>query len=334
VLGTEDVTAGTGPPLVSVIIPVRDRRALLRQALDALAAQTWTDYEVIVVDDDSADGSGEEAKADASAGRPVRVIKTDGRGAVAARRAGVKAALGEYLAFTDSDCVPDPDWLLRGVDALNAGADLVQGLTRPHGDFRAMARTMWVLKEDGLYPTCNVFYRRSAYEAAGGFDTAAGDRFGFRPGSMLRGLGFGEDALLGWAVKRSGLAVFVPEAIVEHEVFAVDVRDSVRRAWATGGFPALVREVPEFRTFLTDGIFLGRRSRAPLYLAAAALAVGRHRLAALPLLAWIGIRAAEVARLEPSSTRRLKVLPVDLLLDATKAASLIGGSIRTRTVVL
>jgi hypothetical protein len=334
VLGAKKVKTEAGRPLVSVIIPVRDRRALLRQTLDALAAQTFTDYEIVVVDDDSADGSGEEAKADATVGRPVRLVTTDGRGAVAARRAGVSAALGEYLAFTDSDCVPTPDWLLQGVRALEAGADLVQGLTRPHGDFRAMTRTMWVLREDGLYPTCNVFYRRSAYDAAGGFDPEAARRFGFRPGSMLQGLGFGEDTLLGWNVKRRGVAVFVPGAVVEHEVFDVDVRDSVRRAWATGGFPALVREVPELRTFLTDGVFLGQRSRAPLYVAAAALATGRRRLALGSLVVWIGFRAAQVARVEPSWKRRVKVLPVDLLLDATKAASLLAGSVRTRTIVL
>jgi glycosyltransferase involved in cell wall biosynthesis len=333
-LGANDVSGGTSRPRVSVIIPVKDRRALLRQALDALAKQTWTDYEVVVVDDDSTDGSGEEAKADAAIGRPVRLVTTGGNGAVAARRDGVQAAQGEYLAFTDSDCVPMPDWLFQGVRGLDGGADLVQGLTRPHGDFRAMTRTMWVLEEDGLYPTCNVFYRRSAYDAAGGFDPEAGRRFGFRPGSMLQGLGFGEDTLLGWRVKRSGRAVFVPEAVVEHEVFGVDVRDSIRRAWATGGFPALVREVPEFRAFLTDGIFLGRRSRVPLYLAAVALAARRHRLAAALLLVWFCVRGADVARIEPAWARRVKVLPVDLLLDATRAASLVAGSIKTHTIVL
>jgi hypothetical protein len=95
-----------------------------------------------------------------------------------------------------------------------------------------------------------------------------------------------------------------------------------------------VREVPELRTFLTDGIFLGRRSRVPLYLAALAAAAGRRRLAVAPLLVWVFLRATDVARIEPAWTRRVKVLPVDLLLDAIRAASLVGGSIKTRTVVL
>src|SRR3954447_10289322 len=107
------------PPKISVIVPVRDRRVLLRQLLDSLATQTYTDFEVLVVDDGSGDGTPEEARADEEAGRPVRVISNEGVGAYAGRRTGVAASNAPYLAFTDSDCVADPKWLEAGVAALD-----------------------------------------------------------------------------------------------------------------------------------------------------------------------------------------------------------------------
>ena len=117
-------------------------------------------------------------------------------------------------------------------------------------------------------------------------------------------------------------------------MFPADLADAFPRAWATGAFPALVREIPEFRAFLTDGVFLGRRSRLPLYASVIALAT-RHRLAAAALAgAWVAARASHLTRTEPSRRRRLAVLPADLALDAVTAASLVAGSVRARTVVL
>jgi hypothetical protein len=303
--------------------------------LDALAAQTFTDFEVVVVDDGSTDGAPEEAERDAKDGRSVRLIANPGSGAVAARRAGVAEAAGRYLAFTDSDCVPEPGWLAAGVEALESGADVVQGVTRPARAPRAFERTVSVPGEDGLYATCNVFYRRDAYDAAGGFDETAGCRFRYRAGARLRGLGFGEDVLLGWRVRREGRAAFAPDAVVLHHVFERDFRESLRRTWTVGAFPALVHEVPELRrSLLVGGVGLGGRSRLPLYAAAGLLAAGRPRIAAAATGAWVGMRWRRLGRMEPSRRARLRVLPVDLALDAFAAVALVSGSIRARTVVL
>src|SRR6188472_4377388 len=120
-----------GAPTVSVVVPFRDRRPLLRDLLDALEDQSWTDVEVVLVDDGSTDGAADEAEGRAVGGRPITVLRQEGSGAVAARQAGVAAARGRILAFTDSDCVPDPGWLEAGVAAFDAGADVVQGHTHP-----------------------------------------------------------------------------------------------------------------------------------------------------------------------------------------------------------
>jgi glycosyltransferase involved in cell wall biosynthesis len=321
-------------PRVSVIIPVRNRRDLLGATLDALGAQTVADHEVIVIDDGSTDGSGDLARECAAADQRVRVLDGDGRGAVAARTVGVEAARAPVLAFTDSDCVPDERWLEAGLARIDAGADVVQGLTRPVRPTRPLERSVWSMRDDGLFATCNVLYRRSAFEAAGGFDGRAGDRLGFRPGSRLRGYGFGEDTLVGWRVRKAGRAEFAPDAIVGHAVFPVDVADALTRAWTMGAFPGLFREIPELRALLEEDLRLGLRRRAPVYLLGAAGLLRWRRLALVAIVVWVGGHVLELQRTEPSRLRRAKVLPLLLALDATHAVALVWGSIRARTPVL
>jgi GT2 family glycosyltransferase len=95
--------------LFSVVIPTFDRRVLLERALASVWAQTCTNYEVIVVDDGSTDGTLEYLSTVAA---PVRVIRQANLGAGAARNAGIDAAAGDYLAFLDSDDLWFP-WTLE-----------------------------------------------------------------------------------------------------------------------------------------------------------------------------------------------------------------------------
>lgn len=93
-------------PVISVIVPVYNVEPYLRQCIDSILAQTYTDFELILVDDGSPDNCGaicdEYAKQDAR----IRVIHQENGGLSAARNAGIDAAQGDYLTFIDSD-----DWV-------------------------------------------------------------------------------------------------------------------------------------------------------------------------------------------------------------------------------
>src|SRR6187455_2559785 len=97
------------PPRISVVMPVYNSERLLGECLAALRASTFRDYEIIVVDDSSTDGSREIA-----ASHGARVVPSGGRlGPGRARNKGVEHARGEIVFFIDSDVVVRPDTLAR-----------------------------------------------------------------------------------------------------------------------------------------------------------------------------------------------------------------------------
>jgi GT2 family glycosyltransferase len=96
---------------ISVIVPTYKRAPSLRRCLQSLRAQDHPDFEILVVDDGSRDGSAEAVRSEFP---EVRVfVQTRNLGPAAARNRGIRAATGELLAFTDDDCVPPTDWLRR-----------------------------------------------------------------------------------------------------------------------------------------------------------------------------------------------------------------------------
>src|ERR1700730_16934030 len=92
------------PSLVSVIIPVYNRAAMLREAVDSVLAQTYRPIEIVIVDDGSTDDTA--AVADEMASRHsgiIRVIHQRNAGVGHAREAGRQAAEGEFIQYLDSD---------------------------------------------------------------------------------------------------------------------------------------------------------------------------------------------------------------------------------------
>lgn len=110
------------PASVSVIIPVYDRPAVFLRCLDAIAAQTYSSLEVIVVNDGSPQTKQIRAIAQ---GHPVTAayIEQENRGAPAARNEGFRHAKGEYVLFCDADTLMEPTMIAQLVGALHAHSE-------------------------------------------------------------------------------------------------------------------------------------------------------------------------------------------------------------------
>jgi glycosyltransferase involved in cell wall biosynthesis len=104
-------------PLVSVVIPVYNRAHLIGRAIGSVLAQTYPNFEIVVVDDASTDDLA-GALSRIAHPRIRRVVRPSNRGAAAARNTGVAAAVGEYVAFLDSDDLWYPQKLAVQVAAM------------------------------------------------------------------------------------------------------------------------------------------------------------------------------------------------------------------------
>src|SRR3989338_8668397 len=121
----------TNQPKVSVIIPVYNAEKTLKQCLDSVVSQDFENFEIIVVDNNSTDGS--KGIIDSFlAGRKVKYFFEEKRGRGAARNAGLRVARGEIIAMTDADCIVPTDWLKRLTEpVIQDQAQAVMGFFEP-----------------------------------------------------------------------------------------------------------------------------------------------------------------------------------------------------------
>lgn len=201
-------------PRVSVIIPSYNSEATIGRAIRSVFAQTFTDYELILIDDASRDGT-LTLIGEATAGKEnVKVIALERNGgAAAARNAGIQAAAGELIAFLDSDDEWLPEKLERQVAALDAAPQAVvigcnaewlsssgRFLYRMEDQPVETGAGAWkALLETGYLSTPCVVARKAAVEAERGFDEA---------------LPVGEDQDLWFRLAQRGEVLFLPEVLV------------------------------------------------------------------------------------------------------------------------
>lgn len=121
--------SGASGPAVSVVVATYNRRALLMEALDCVRSQTHRDFELLVVDDGSTDGTADAVEERFSGDPRVRVRRKENGGTASARNAGIAAARAPWTAFIDSDDLWEPGYLASQLAALAAQprADMVVG---------------------------------------------------------------------------------------------------------------------------------------------------------------------------------------------------------------
>ena len=168
------------PRLVSIIIPCYNQARFLGEAIESVFAQTYTHYEIIVVDDGSTDDT---ARVAASFGR-ARCLSRKNRGLAAARNAGLEAAEGSYVVFLDADDRLLPNALRDGVTALDSqpacafayghvSLIATDGSPLPSPPQTAVRADHYfeLLRHNYIWTPGAVVYRRAVFDSVAGFNT-------------------------------------------------------------------------------------------------------------------------------------------------------------------
>lgn len=166
---------GEEQPLVSIILATWNRSGPLRDAVESTLAQTWVNWELLIVDDGSWDDTPAIADLLSERDERVRYLRRPHEGVSAARNAGIAAARGEYITFLDSDNA----WAPRFLENMMIGMvpDRTQvafaSLEVDNGDdrfFREAAATPEALSLGNVIDLNTLVVSRDALHAAGGFD--------------------------------------------------------------------------------------------------------------------------------------------------------------------
>lgn len=239
--------------MISVVLPARNASTVLGGQLAALCAQSYEgDWEVIVADNASSDGTAEVAQAWASRLPGLRVVPAVRvRGPGAARNVGVSSAAGELLAFCDADDRVAPGWLSACARAL-VDADVVAGavdittLAEPPEPLRYFDSGMFGFLPAGL--GANLAVRRQAFLDLGGFDET---------------LRVGEDIDFCWRSQLAGLRyVEACDAVVVKRV-PITTWEILRKTFRYGR-----SDVALYRRYRSKGMprYVGRGMRVPAWL--------------------------------------------------------------------
>lgn len=203
---------------LTVVIPTRDRWDILSRTLDALAAQTVTGFEIVVV----VDGGDQDAPPSVADRPEVRVLRQDHAGPGAARNTGVAASVRDLVLLLGDDMVADPNLVDRHLAAHarhDAAEVAVLGHVDWHPDVASSRLQRWMdwsgtqfdyhLIDPGTdagfgrFFSCNVSLPRALYEAAGGFDPAF--------------VYYYEDLDFGWRLEQAGMRLrYEPSARTLH----------------------------------------------------------------------------------------------------------------------
>ncbi|PVE21373.1 hypothetical protein DC522_26885 [Microvirga sp. KLBC 81] len=165
----------TQGPLISIVLPTRNRRDYVTNAIRSVLAQTYSNWELIVVDDGSTDGTFDMLAAEYSDAR-IKLIREEPKGVSAARNTALRNAQGSYIAYIDSDNVWKPEFLAFALTHLvRTKADLCYAGLEIIGDTGLLGSRLKDFDYDELsrenFIDLNIImHTRDLYDTYGGFD--------------------------------------------------------------------------------------------------------------------------------------------------------------------
>lgn len=112
-------------PKVSIIIPVYNVERYVRECFDGIVKQSFTDFEVVIVDDGSTDSSGDICDEYSRTDKRFMTIHKENEGSASARNVGMDNANGEWIVFCDSDDFVDVDYIANMIDVIDDDVDIV-----------------------------------------------------------------------------------------------------------------------------------------------------------------------------------------------------------------
>jgi glycosyltransferase involved in cell wall biosynthesis len=223
-------------PFISVVIPSFNSMHTIRKCIDSVINQSINlPYEIIVVDS-SKDQTPEIMKSYLSR---VRYYHLDQKTMPAiARNIGIDYALGEYIAFTDSDCIADEMWLQQIMNAHESGYDVVCGSignARP-GNLISIAEYFLEFREFSVHSPRREFY----YLASGNFSIKSSLIIDVGKFSIIRA---SEDTFLAYKLRKLGIKIlFDPRIKIKH-INRNRLMSMLRNQYVLGMNSALIRRV-------------------------------------------------------------------------------------------
>ncbi|HLV05607.1 MAG TPA: glycosyltransferase [Actinomycetaceae bacterium] len=175
---TEYAALDEEPPLVTVVIPTKDRREGVLTAVRSVLDQTWTTWQLVIVDDGSTDGTA-EALAPFLSDPRIELVRRERAGGVSvARNTGLARARGDYVAYLDSDNTWVPEFLevmvafmrTRGLRFGYAVSELVEEKEGGRRGYRALPFNREALRERNYIDCIVVLHERSLLDEVGLFD--------------------------------------------------------------------------------------------------------------------------------------------------------------------
>nr|MDO8134924.1 glycosyltransferase [Candidatus Njordarchaeum guaymaensis] len=218
--------------MISVVTTVYNKEKTVSDCIGSILGQDHQDLELIIVDDESTDGSAKKI-APFVDDRRVRVVKTDHVGHSRAKNRGAEEATGSILYFIDADCVAAPNCLSQlKVLFDQPEVSCVGGELRALNKTHLIPRAIEIIQNPPSHLVgANAAYRREAFENAGRFD---------------EGMKFGEDVDLYFRAKKLGLRCLIDSTVSVRTVHPRTVLDLLRQRFRWGiGYAQLTEKHPE-----------------------------------------------------------------------------------------